>query len=118
MAGYQPQATLIGDSLFEWGSRTYIMGIINLTPDSFSGDGSSGDVAQAVEQAKRFIAEGADIIDIGGESTRPDCLPISADEEIRRVIPTIEKLASEVTVPISIDTYKSEVAGRAIAAGA
>lgn len=118
MAGYHPRATRIGGSLFEWGRRTYIMGILNLTPDSFSGDGLGGDAGSAVEQAKRFIAEGADIIDIGGESTRPDCQPISTEEEIKRVIPTIERLATEVTVPISIDTYKSEVARRAIAAGA
>jgi len=118
LAGHQLEATRIGDSLFEWGRRTFIMGILNLTPDSFSGDGISNNVSSAIEQAKRFIAEGADIIDIGGESTRPDCQPISAEEEIKRVIPTIEKLASEVTVPISIDTYKSEVARRATAAGA
>lgn len=118
MAGYHPRATRIGGSLFEWGRRTYIMGILNLTPDSFSGDGLGGDAGSAVEQAKRFIAEGADIIDIGGESTRPDCRSISTEEELKRVMPTIERLAAEVTVPISIDTYKSEVARRAIAAGA
>lgn len=118
MAGYHPQATRIGDSLFKWGRRTYIMGIINLTPDSFSGDGLGVNADSAVDRAKRFIAEGADIIDIGGESTRPDCQPISAEEELERVIPTIERLAAEVSVPISIDTYKSQVAKRAIAAGA
>ena len=118
MAGYHPQATRIGDSLFEWGRRTYIMGILNLTPDSFSGDGLGGNASSAVDRAKRFIAEGADIIDIGGESTRPDCQPISAEEELERVIPTIERLAAEVSVPISIDTYKSEVAKRALVAGA
>jgi len=118
LADYSLKATRVGDSLFEWGRRTYIMGILNLTPDSFSGDGIGGNTDSAVEQAKRFIAEGADIIDIGGESTRPDCSPVSAEEEIDRVIPIIKRLANEVTVPISIDTYKAEVARRAIAAGA
>ncbi len=118
MASFITQATPIGSSLFEWGSRTYIMGVLNLTPDSFSGDGLGGNAGSAIDRAKRFIAEGADIIDIGGESTRPDCQPISADEELERVIPTIERLATEITVPISIDTYKSEVARRALAAGA
>jgi dihydropteroate synthase len=103
---------------FRWGERTYVMGIINVTPDSFSGDGLGNDLISAVAQAKRFQEEGADIIDIGGESTRPGSSPISADEELRRVIPIIERLAAEITLPISIDTYKSEVARRAVEAGA
>jgi len=103
---------------FRWGERTYIMGVINVTPDSFSGDGLGGDVEAALDLARRLVAEGADIIDVGGESTRPDFTPISADEELRRVIPVIENLAAEVSVPISIDTYKSEVARHAVEAGA
>jgi dihydropteroate synthase len=102
---------------FRWGERTYVMGVINLSPDSFSGDGLS-DIEAAQAQARRFIAEGADIIDIGGESTRPGSKPISIDEELRRVIPTIERLADEIPVPISIDSYKSAVASRALEAGA
>jgi dihydropteroate synthase len=94
------------------------MGILNLSPDSFSGDGLSGDIGAAEAQARRFIAEGADIIDIGGESTRPGAKPLSLEEELRRVIPTIERLAKELPVPVSIDTYKSAVASRALAAGA
>ena len=97
------------------------MGICNLSPDSFSGDGLGSDVEAAVAQAKRFVAEEADIIDIGGESTRPSTEPTSIDDiddELRLVIPVIERLASEVSVPISIDTYKSGVASRALKAGA
>jgi dihydropteroate synthase len=94
------------------------MGVINATPDSFSGDGIGGDVEAALALARRFVAEGADIIDVGGESTRPEALPISAAEELRRVLPVVERLAEELPVPISIDTYKAEVARHAIAAGA
>jgi dihydropteroate synthase len=93
------------------------MGIINVSPDSFSGDGlASLDVA--VAQAQRFVAEGADILDVGGESTRPNSAPISVDEELRRVIPVLERLAGKVKVPLSVDTYKLEVARRALGAGA
>jgi len=103
---------------FNWGERTFIMGVVNLTPDSFSGDGLGNDTDAAMAQARCFIEEGADIIDVGGESTRPESAPVSADEELKRVIPLIEKLAKVATVPISIDTYRSEVARRALEAGA
>ncbi|MCK4368618.1 MAG: dihydropteroate synthase [Dehalococcoidales bacterium] len=93
------------------------MGILNLTPDSFSGDGLGDDIEAAVAQAKRLVDDGADIIDIGGESTRPDSKPVSADDELRRVMPVIERLAGELSVPMSIDTYKSAVASRAVKAG-
>jgi len=106
------------DKEFNWGERTYIMGVINVTPDSFSGDGLGLDVEAAVDQGKRFATEGADILDIGGESTRPGAESITEDEELRRVIPVIERLASEVSLPLSIDTYKRGVARRALAAGA
>ena len=106
-----------GDAEFRWGERTYIMGILNLSPDSFSGDGLS-DTAAVEAQARRFVADGVDVIDIGGESTRPGSQPVSTDEELERVIPTIEKLTAELPVPISIDTYKSAVASRALTAGA
>ncbi len=109
--------TRCGNTEFRWGERTYVMGIVNLSPDSFSGDGIA-DLGAAVEQAHRFVSEGADILDIGGESTRPGSAPVSVDEEIKRVVPVIERLASEVPVPLSIDTYKSEVARRALEAGA
>jgi len=97
------------------------MGICNLSPDSFSGDGLGSDIGAVVAQAQRYVAEGADIIDIGGESTRPGTESAHLDDvgnELRLVIPAIEKLASELTVPLSIDTYKSEVAERAVKAGA
>jgi dihydropteroate synthase len=107
-----------GGREFRWGERTYVMGIINVTPDSFSGDGLGNDVEAAVAQGKRFAAEGADILDVGGESTRPNAAPVSAEEELRRVIPVIERLAREATVPVSVDTYRYEVAQRALTAGA
>jgi len=103
---------------FNWGERTYIMGIINVSPDSFAGDGLGYDIDAIVAQAKRFVAEGADLIDIGGESTRPGATPISVAEELHRVIPAIERVSSEVPVPLSIDTYKAEVARSALDAGA
>ena len=102
---------------FKWGERTYVMGILNLSPDSFSGDGVGDDVEAAVAKAKRLADDGADIIDIGGESTRPGAPPVSADDELRRVMPVIESLAGELSVPMSIDTYKSAVASRAVKAG-
>ncbi|MBI4672384.1 MAG: dihydropteroate synthase [Chloroflexi bacterium] len=102
---------------FEWGARTYIMGIINVTPDSFSGDGVT-DVDAAVAQALRFVDEGADILDVGGESTRPGSTRIDAELEIRRVVPVIERLAARVQVPISVDTSRAVVAQRALDAGA
>ncbi len=111
------QVTRCGDTEFRWGERTYIMGIVNLSPDSFSGDGLAG-VDAAVAQARRFVQDGADILDIGGESTRPGAATISEEEEIKRVVPVIERLAAELKVPVSIDTYKYEVARRAIEAGA
>ena len=103
----------------EWGTRTYIMGILNLSPDSFSGDGLGGkDLDAAFQQARDFVESGADILDVGGESTRPGADPVSAEEEIDRVIPLIKRLAAEFENPISIDTYKSAVAREALEAGA
>ncbi|MFA4043966.1 MAG: hypothetical protein HZRFUVUK_000748 [Candidatus Fervidibacterota bacterium] len=100
------------------GERTFIMGILNMTPDSFSGDGIYGDVETAVAKAVKMVEDGADIIDIGGESTRPGSLPVPVDEELRRVIPVIERLSEIIDVPISIDTYKPKVAKEALEAGA
>lgn len=112
----------IGKFTFNWGSRTYIMGILNVTPDSFSGDGiiAKGDAVQvAVEQAREFLANGADILDVGGESTRPGSQPLQADEEAGRVIPVIHALSTEFPdALISIDTYKAQIAEEALKAGA
>ncbi len=98
--------------------KTMIMGILNITPDSFSDGGRYIDIDKAVEHAKEMIKQGADIIDIGGESTRPGSTNVTADEEIKRVIPVIKRLSKEIEVPISIDTYKAEVAKQAVEAGA
>ncbi len=113
---------------FIWGAQTYVMGILNVTPDSFSGDGlmaldKPADapatwVEAAVAQGRRFAAEGAHILDIGGESTRPGAQPVDADEELRRVVPVIEGLSAVVDIPISIDTSKAVVAEAALHAGA
>jgi dihydropteroate synthase len=102
---------------FRWGERTYVMGIINVSPDSFSGDGLAG-AEPALEQALRMVNEGADILDVGGESTRPGGDSITLEEELKRVIPSIERIASRVDIPISIDSYKFEVVRRALDAGA
>jgi len=113
--------TKCGKAEFRWGEKTYIMGVVNLSPDSFSGDGIGGDIERTVEQARRMVEEGADIIDVGGESTRPGTEPLSikeVDEELGLVIPAIERLVKEISVPISIDTYKSRVAVSALEAGA
>lgn len=98
-------------------TRPHVMGIVNVTPDSFSDGGKYSSVELAVEHALQLIAEGADILDIGGESTRPGAQPVSLEEELRRVIPVIEALVKVSTVPLSIDTYKPEVMRAAIAAG-
>jgi len=99
-------------------NRPHVMGIVNVTPDSFSDGGKFSSTDLAVEHALKLIAEGADILDIGGESTRPGAAVVSLDEELKRVIPVIEALSRTCNVPISIDTYKPEVMRQAIAAGA
>jgi dihydropteroate synthase len=115
---------IIGKTTFEWGSRTYVMGILNVTPDSFSGDGLIQEermetwVEATLVQAHRFAAAGADLLDVGGESTRPGAQSLDADEELRRVLPVIHRLTAELDVPVSIDTYKAEVAEAALQAGA
>jgi dihydropteroate synthase len=102
----------------ELGARTLVMGILNVTPDSFADGGHHLDPDRAVDAALRMAADGADIIDVGGESTRPGAEPVSADEERRRVLPVIERLARRLSIPLSIDTYKASVAADALAAGA
>ena len=115
--------TVIGGSSYVWGSRTYVMGVINVTPDSFSGDGLGDDVDAAVRQALGFQEWGADIIDVGGESTRPSSIysgskPVSIEEELSRVLPVIEALTARIRIPISVDTHKARVASEALKAGA
>src|SRR4051812_17232929 len=90
---------------FEWGARTYIMGIVNLSPESFSGDGL-GDVRSAVEQARRMADEGADIIDLGGQSTRPGFDELSVDEELSRILPAVRAVVEAIDLPVSIDAYR------------
>src|SRR6266498_1168109 len=112
----------IGNHILTWGSRTYVMGILNVTPDSFSGDGLLGDrgkgVSAALDQAKDFLANGADILDVGGESTRPGSQPVNAEEEMERVLPVIEAIVRKFPdVLISIDTSKAKVAEAAFKAG-
>lgn len=109
---------LIGNKVFEPGERTYIMGILNVTPDSFSDGGRYISVEEALHHAREMAENGADILDIGGESTRPGHSPVSREEELYRVIPIIKAIRNTVDIPISIDTYKAEVAEEAIKAGA
>ena len=106
------------DHDLELGTHTCIMGVVNVTPDSFSDGGNFFHADTAVAQGEKLAADGAHIIDIGGESTRPFSDPVTEEEEIRRVVPVIQKLARRVSIPISIDTMKSGVARRAIEAGA
>lgn len=104
--------------LFDFSNKTYVMGILNITPDSFSDGGKFNTLEKAIEQAQLMEREGADIIDVGAESTRPNHLPISESEEVERVVPFIEALKKHITIPISIDTYKAATAEAAIKAGA
>ena len=103
---------------FDFSQKTYIMGILNVTPDSFSDGGQFFNKDRAVEQAFRMIEDGADIIDVGGESTRPGAAEVSVKEEIKRVVPIIKAITKQASVPVSIDTYKASVADAAVSAGA
>ena len=107
----------IGPATWDW-SRTYVFGVVNVTPDSFSDGGQFFDREVAVARGRALIDAGADALDIGGESTRPGSEPVPVDEEKRRVLPVVERLAAHCRVPISVDTYKAEVAEAAVAAGA
>jgi len=107
-----------GNIVYDFRGRTHIMGILNVTPDSFSDGGRHADPNRAVDAALRMADEGADIIDIGGESTRPGSDPVPIEEELRRVLPVIEQVSSKTHIPVSIDTYKSKVAEQALQAGA
>jgi dihydropteroate synthase len=108
----------VGDRVFNVSRQGLIMGVLNVTPDSFADGGRFFAVEKAIEHGVRLAAEGADIIDIGGESTRPGAEPVAAGEELRRVIPVIEKLRAKIDVPVSIDTSKAELARAAIHSGA
>lgn len=103
--------------MFDYNKKTYIMGILNITPDSFSDGGNFNSVENALNHAKKMINEGADIIDLGGESTRPGHIYVDADEELRRILPVIKKLKEEINTPISVDTYKSKVAEESLKLG-
>jgi len=117
-----PPPIRIGPTTFAWGQRTYVMGILNVTPDSFSGDGLLADadpVERAVVTARHMVTEGADLLDIGGESTRPGHAPVDATEEIDRIVPVIAAVAAALPdTPLSVDTSKPAVAEAALAAGA
>lgn len=109
----------LGEASFTLGERTLVMGILNVTPDSFSDGGRFNNVESALHHAREMLAEGADLIDIGGESTRPGHEPVSEQEELERVIPVVEALHHELPqVPLSVDTYKAQVAREALKAGA
>ncbi|MGG7159605.1 dihydropteroate synthase [Clostridium baratii] len=108
----------IGNKEFDLKERTYVMGILNVTPDSFSDGGKFNEVDAALKRVKEMIEEGADIIDVGGESTRPNFEVVKEDEEIKRVVPIIRAIKENFDIPVSIDTYKSKTAEAAIEAGA
>ena len=108
----------IGNKIFEPSEKTYVMGILNVTPDSFSDGGSYTSIDKAMEQTEKMIQQGADMIDVGGESTRPGHVQIGDEEEIKRVVPVIREIKKKFDIPVSIDTYKSVVAKAALEAGA
>lgn len=119
----RPKPSVIKNREFAWGSRTFVMGIINITPDSFSGEGialgrPSGWVKSAMRQAEQFLEDGADLLDVGGESTRPGGQAVDEAEELKRVIPVLRELSQSSTLPISVDTQKAKVAAKALEAGA
>lgn len=109
---------IIGGKEFDTKHHTYIMGILNVTPDSFSDGGKYNDSDEAIRHAEEMIRDGADLIDVGGESTRPGHIQVTDEEEIRRVVPVIRALKSRFDIPVSVDTYKSRVAQAALDAGA
>lgn len=112
------KSLIIGNHKFQWGHKTYLMGILNVTPDSFSDGGEFATIEMALDQGQKLVAAGADILDIGGQSTRPGAVQISLEEELRRTIPVIQALRSAVSVPISIDTTSAKVARAAVEIGA
>lgn len=113
-----PTSLTIRGHTFEWGTRTYLMGVLNVTPDSFSDGGEFNTPDTALAQAQQLVAAGADIIDIGGQSTRPGAVEISLEEELERVLSVLQVLRAEISVPISVDTTRAAVAKAAVEAGA
>jgi dihydropteroate synthase len=118
LSDYFPPPLPVGQTHFDWGKRTYVMGILNTTPDSFSDGGEFNSLPTAIHQAKAMVQGGAHIIDIGGQSTRPGAETVSLKEELERTIPIIQALRQELDIPISIDTTRAEVAEQALQAGA
>ncbi len=118
LSDYFPPPLQVGQTLFEWGQRTYVMGILNTTPDSFSDGGEFDSLPKAIARVVAMVEAGADIIDIGGQSTRPGAETVSLKEELERTIPVIQALRQELNIPISIDTTRAEVARQALEAGA
>ena len=116
--GTPPPPWRVGPHTLGFGARTLVMGVLNVTPDSFAGDSIHGDIGAVVERARGFVEAGADLIDIGGESTRPNSRPIDVEEELARVLPALRAVVAAVNVPVSIDTRKAEVARRAVGEGA
>ncbi len=108
----------VGKHLFEWGRRTYVVGILNVTPDSFSDGGLYQRIDRALFRVEEMITAGVDLIDVGGESTRPFAKPVPVEEELARLIPVIEAIRKRFDVPLSVDTYKARVAQEALAVGA
>ncbi|NVJ07217.1 dihydropteroate synthase [Myxococcus sp. AM001] len=117
-SGTVPPALVLGDTRFEWGARAYVMGVVNVTPDSFSDGGRFLDPEAAIARGLALAEAGADLLDVGGESTRPGSLPVSAEDEVARVVPVIEGLRARTSVPLSVDTTKAAVAREALKAGA
>ena len=115
---YPIQLNVADNQPLVWGLRTYVMGIINVSPDSFSGDGFDSDIQGVIDQGLRFQTEGADILDLGAQSTRPGYQEITDDEELRRLMPALEGLIDTVDIPISVDTHKPVIAKAAIETGA
>ncbi|AGC46150.1 dihydropteroate synthase [Myxococcus stipitatus DSM 14675] len=117
-AGKAPEPWVLGDRVFHWGSRTYVMGVVNVTPDSFSDGGRYLGADAAIARGLALVAAGADFLDVGGESTRPGSASVSAEEEVARVLPVIEGLRAKTSVPLSVDTTKAAVARAVLGAGA
>lgn len=117
-AGRRPAALELGGRTFEWGTRTYVMGVVNVTPDSFSDGGRYFGAEAAIAHGVALAEAGADLLDVGGESTRPGAQPVGAEEELARVVPVIEGLRARTSVPLSVDTTKTAVAREALRAGA
>ncbi|BAY13204.1 dihydropteroate synthase [Calothrix sp. NIES-2098] len=113
-----PTDLIIRERCFQWGQQTYLMGVLNVTPDSFSDGGQFNTTTAALAQAQALVAAGADIIDVGGQSTRPESEQITLAEELERVLPVIRELRAKITIPISVDTTRADVAKAAVAAGA